>query len=417
MVLMIHVDILTEVGLDALHTHIEQRLQQFALIPLGSFVVGEVDGAGIVEGGEIGSAACRGVFCFRGLADILILLGFFQLFGALGNVGQLPQRYLVAIVLQALDECLGVGETLGIELPLAEPVGTEPTRIEVNHVTGIMFLAKSVANLVHLVGREVGHTTHPDAERPERRHLRETCQHAIAAQNLLRCLATYQEHVEGGMVVEELDGTRGVVGQRELAVVRGMVETAIQATAHIERDVLIATTVVDTLSVLVLQLEGLSAKVHLTEALARAHEALVGSAFKTDGGALVVCRIATYETQGQGIIAGRREVVVAQGNASRLVTIGIKGDEGGGLRGRQQVAPLVKLGSAEVDSGHLHTVGCNDVVACGILTKNKGLALHLLRHHQHVVSLHHLVATHGGKQAEDVRLVSPDDEVERLLGR
>ena len=33
-----------------------------------------------------------------------------------------------------------------------------------------------------------------------------------------------------------------------------------------------------------------------------------------------------------------------------------------------------------------------------------------------IVGLHHLVAAHGGKQTEDVGLVSPDNEVERLLG-
>ena len=75
-----------------------------------------------------------------------------------------------------------------------------------------------------------------------------------------------------------------------------MIETSIHPTAHIERNVLIATTVVDTLSVLILQLESLSAKVHLAKALTRAHEALVGRAFEGDGGSLVVCRIAADET-------------------------------------------------------------------------------------------------------------------------
>ena len=87
-----------------------------------------------------------------------------------------------------------------------------------------------------------------------------------------------------------------MVGQRELAIVGSMVETTVHPAAHKERNVLIATTVVDTLSVLILQLESLSAEVHLAKALAGANKALVGSAFEGDGGSLVVCRIAADET-------------------------------------------------------------------------------------------------------------------------
>ena len=283
-----------------------------------------------------------------------------------------------------------------------------------------MLVSQSVANLVHLIGREVGHTTHPNAERPEWGHLGEPCQHAIGAQNLLRSLAAYEENIERGVVVEKLDGTRRVVGQRQFAIVGGVVETAIHATAHIERDILIAAAVVDTLSVLVLQLEGLSAEVHLAEALSCAREALVGSALEADGCALC-CRGRTsaYETKWKGIVAGRREVVVAQGNAFSLVTIEIEGDEWGGLRGRQQVAPMVQLGSAEVDSRHLLAISSDEIVACRTFmhgATRKGQALHFWRELQHVVGLRHLVATHGGKQSENVRLVCSDDEVERLLG-
>ena len=132
-------------------------------------------------------------------------------------------------------------------MPLGKPAG-----IEVNNVARIVLLAQSVANLVYFVGREVGHTTHPNTKRPFRGHLWETCQHAVAAQNLLWCIAADEEHIERGMVVEELHATGGVVGQRQLAVIGGVVETAIHPAAYIERDVLIATTVVDTLTVLVL---------------------------------------------------------------------------------------------------------------------------------------------------------------------
>ena len=188
-----------------------------------------------------------------------------------------------------LNETLWIGETLRVEFPLAEPVGTEPTCIQVYHIAGIMFLAKSVTNLVHLVGREVGHTTHPDAERPQGWHLGKSCQHAVALQNLFGCLSANEEHIQRGAVVEELHGTRRVVRQRQLAVVAGMIETAVHATAEVERNVLIATAVVDTLAVLVLQLEGLSAEVHLAETFACSCKALVGGTLETDGGALVAC--------------------------------------------------------------------------------------------------------------------------------
>ena len=153
-------------------------------------------------------------------------------------------------------------------------------------IAGIMLFAKTVAYLIDLVGREIGHTTHPNAKRPKWRHLWETRQHAIAAQNLLRTLAADEENIERGMIVEKLHRTGAVICQRGLAIVGGMIETAVHSTAHIERNVLIATTVVDTLSVLVLQLESLSAEVHFAEAFTSAYEALVGSAFEGNRGSL-----------------------------------------------------------------------------------------------------------------------------------
>ena len=61
-----------------------------------------------------------------------------------------------------------------------------------------------------------------------------------------------------------------------------MIEYTIHATGEIEWNVLIATTIVYTLSVLVLKLEGLSAEVHLAEPLSSTNEALVGFALETD---------------------------------------------------------------------------------------------------------------------------------------
>jgi hypothetical protein len=87
-----------------------------------------------------------------------------------------------------------------------------------------------------------------------------------------------------------------MVGQREFAIVGGVVEASIHPAAYIERDVLITTTIVDTLSVLVFQLEGLPAKIHLAKAFACTYETLIGGALEADGGTLVVCMVCGSST-------------------------------------------------------------------------------------------------------------------------
>jgi ABC-type spermidine/putrescine transport system permease subunit II len=99
----------------------------------------------------------------------------FQLLGTLCHVGKLPQRHLETVVFETLDEGLRVGEPLGVETPFAQPVGAEPAGVEMDDIAGVVFVAQTVADGIHLVGREVGHATHPDAERPKWRHLRKTC--------------------------------------------------------------------------------------------------------------------------------------------------------------------------------------------------------------------------------------------------
>ena len=62
----------------------------------------------------------------------------------------------------------------------------------------------------------------------------------------------------------------------EFGMRRGMVETSIHAAGNIERYILISAAVVHTLSILVLQKEGLSAEIHLLETLACTHETFIG---------------------------------------------------------------------------------------------------------------------------------------------
>ena len=169
---MIHVDVLAEVGLNALHAHIEQWLQQGVLIPVGGLVVSEIDSSRIVEGGEVGSTSCPRVLFLRWLTNELIRLGLFKLFSTQSDVRQLPERDLETLLGKPPDEAFGVREPLGVELPFTEPVGTEPPSIEVDDITGIVLVSQTVTDVLYLVSRKVGHATHPDAKAPKGRHLR-----------------------------------------------------------------------------------------------------------------------------------------------------------------------------------------------------------------------------------------------------
>ena len=155
-----------------------------------------------------------------------------------------------------------------------------------------------------------------------------------------------------------------MVGQRQLAVVARMVEASIHPTAHIKRYILIAAAVVHPLSVLVLQLERLPAQVHLPKPFASADKALVGLTLKADCGPLRPVGRGTasaYKPQRQCIVPWRREVVVAQGNAFRLVTVRIEGDEWRRLWCWQKVAPMVELRCTEVNRRYLLPVAGDDI--------------------------------------------------------
>ena len=87
MVGCLHVNILSKVGLYALHTHIQQVAQQ-TFIPFCCLVVCEVDGSGLVE--------CREVRAFRSLlfeqrTNIIILFRLCNLLGTVSDIRQLPE--------------------------------------------------------------------------------------------------------------------------------------------------------------------------------------------------------------------------------------------------------------------------------------------------------------------------------------
>ena len=104
-------------------------------------------------------------------------------------------------------------------------------------------------------------------------------------------------------------------------------------------------------------------------------------------------------------------MIVAQGYTLRFIAIGKEGDKGGRLGCWLQVAPVVNGGFSEVDGSYLLTICCENIAAY----QTKGQGLHLRCHLKHIVNLHHLVATHGGKQADDIGAIGSYNEVVALL--
>ena len=72
---------------------------------------------------------------------------------------------------------------------------------------------------------------------------------------------------------------------------------------------------------------------------------------------------------------------------------------------------MIKFGSAKINVRYLLAIGSNDIAI--YITEVR--ALNIWRELKHVISLRHLVTTHGSEDTDDVGLVNTDDEVERLL--
>ena len=133
-------------------------------------------------------------------------------------------------------------------------------------------------------------------------------------------LSTYYKCVDCGTVVTELHGTRGMVGEREAAIIRGVVEHSIFPARHEEWDVLVGTAVINALPVLILQEERLTREVHLPKSLSSAHKAFVRVAFERHCGT-VCLSLCHAEAYWQCIIAWWREMVVAEFNTFLLISV------------------------------------------------------------------------------------------------
>ena len=230
-----------------------------------------------------------------------------------------------------------------------------------------MLLTQPVADGIHLVGREVGHAAHPHAEAPERWHRRVACQVAVATEDFLYRLAANQESIYLGLFVKKLYRACAVGGKVEFGVCRGMIETAIHAAGDIERYVLVGATVVHALSVLVLQIERMSAEIHFLETFASTAEAFVGAAGKREQ-ANRRLGLVLNKTDGEGIIAWRGEMVVGgQGNLLMGITFWVEADIYGRLRSRLQVAPMVDGSLGRIDECTSETFGSfQQIAVCSI---------------------------------------------------
>ncbi len=200
--------LLTEVDLDGPGTEVEQRAEP-PLVHLDGGRVGEVDApdpsalpAGRVAEPDVVEAAVLAAY------EAVDRRQLVEQRRALGDVGQLPQRHLHPDRRHGVEVAGGVGEPVGVELEVAEPVPAEPVGVEVQHVEGQVLGPHPLGDLERLGGRRVGDLRLPEPERPVRRHVRPTGQVGVGPEHLAD-------------VADEHEGVERVVVHRHLELGRG----------------------------------------------------------------------------------------------------------------------------------------------------------------------------------------------------
>ena len=82
----------------------------------------------------------------------MVGLGLVYLFGSCCYVGKLPKADLETVVGKMPDKLFRIGEARRVELPLTEPVSAKPSSVQVDNITGIVLVAQTLADAIHLFG-------------------------------------------------------------------------------------------------------------------------------------------------------------------------------------------------------------------------------------------------------------------------
>ena len=171
----------TKVALDGGDTLLQQT-SNLRLIPADSCRIREVEDRILYR------HTTRGVHYVHALLDNLRKETVLR-----GEVRQLPQTGVEAILSQLLKHLHRILETILRKLIVALPIDTKPACIEVDHVTGDLVSPQLLGNLKSLFLREIRDTTHPGAKAPEGQHRTLTRNLGILVEDILRFT---QEHEE-----------------------------------------------------------------------------------------------------------------------------------------------------------------------------------------------------------------------------
>ena len=198
-------------------------MRYLVLIPTHSLWIAEVEHGILIVQGAIGILHCHATL--HEFVEVAVLRG---------EVRQLPQTGMEAILLQTLQHAHWVLEAILGKLVVALPIDTKPSGIEVDDISWYLVGSQLVCYLQSLLLREVRDAAHPSAEGPERKHRRLACHVGIFIENVL-WFAEEDEEVHRLITHEE--ALRSDVAGTEIGCgrSRSVHEEAIATVGEIER--------------------------------------------------------------------------------------------------------------------------------------------------------------------------------------
>ena len=213
---------LAKVALDGRDTLLQQA-RDLLLIPADGLGVREVEYRILV------GHATRGVRHVQALLDDLWEETVLR-----GEVRQLPQTGVEAVLRQLLQHLHRILETVLRKLIVTLPVHAEPARIKMDHIRGDLMSPQLFGNLQALLLREVGDTAHPRAEAPERHHRTLSRDVGIFVEDILRLS---EEHEKVHLLVGHKQALGSDIRGTEVAGDggRGVHKDAIATIGEIER--------------------------------------------------------------------------------------------------------------------------------------------------------------------------------------